>query len=206
MIFIGLYTGHQTIDSLIESSSTTLFYGVAGSGKTTMLMTIAGNYCRNRVCLYVSTEETLHYERVARDPERYRGVLFTEIYDFGRLVDLATFIYLHGFEAVFIDSLNSLFRLEPLGENSLSRLAYIVASLRKTVENNSGKLFASAQVRAGEGEDKPVGEPVLDYYFDVVVSLSIGGDGRYARIVKPPEADEGRVFPFRITESGVEWM
>jgi len=206
VIYIGLYTGNREIDSLIDGAHAVLFYGIAGSGKTSMLMTIAGNHCRGLRCLYISTEETLHYERVVVDEEKYSDVLFTEVYDFDKLLDLATFIYLNNFNTVFVDSLNALFRLQPLREGSLSRFAYIVASLRKHAEEVGGKLFASAQVRGGDGEEI-VGKPVLEYYFDVVVNLGMSGGGkRYARVIKPESDEYSEVFYFTIGERGVEWI
>ncbi|MEM0035774.1 MAG: AAA family ATPase [Desulfurococcus sp.] len=206
MIFIEFYTGNRDIDELIRNATTILFYGVAGSGKTSMLITIAGNYCRGVKCLYISTEETLHYEKVAVNPDKYRDVLFTEVYDFNKLVELATLIYLYGSSVVFVDSLNSLFRLESLAENSISRLAYVVASIRGVVEDMGGKMFASAQVRAREGESEPVGKPVLEYYFDLIIELNIGDSVRYARIVKPKHMGREKIHRFRITREGVEWI
>ncbi|MCY0868628.1 MAG: AAA family ATPase [Desulfurococcus sp.] len=204
MIFIGLYTGNPEIDELIDKSTVATFYGVAGAGKTIMLLVIASRFCRNKECIYISTEGTLHYERVAASPEDYEWSLFTEVYDLEKLVDLATFIRLQGFQGVFVDSVNSLFRLKALNEGALSKLAYIMASLRKSVEETGGKAFMSAKVKAEEGEDTPVGESVLKYYSDLVVHLGLMGDKRYARIVKPEGS--GRKYLYVITERGITWL
>ncbi|MEM4834390.1 MAG: AAA family ATPase, partial [Thermosphaera sp.] len=62
---MGVIIGKEHLELLkiVEKSDMSLFYGVAGAGKTTLLLTMARYFCKQKgPCLYVSTEETLHYE------------------------------------------------------------------------------------------------------------------------------------------------
>lgn len=203
-----VYTGNEMVDELIEHSTGVLFYGVAGAGKTTLLLTIAGNLCWKHPCVYVTTEETVHYERVARDPSRYEQALFTEAYDMGSMVKVAQAVALIKPLYVFVDSLNSPFRLEALKENTLASYGFVIATLLSVAEGRGGKLFASAQVRAGEaGEVEISGFKILDYYFDTIFEVSI--EDVNTRSIKPtkslvqPRFDKLR---FKITSEGVVWV
>lgn len=203
-----VYTGNALVDELIEASNGVLFYGVAGAGKTTILLTVAGNLCWKHPCVYVTTEETVHYERVARNPSRYERALFTEAYDMASMVKIAQAIAMIKPRYVFVDSLNSPFRLEALKENTLASYGFVIATLLSVAESVEGKLFASAQVRAGEaGEIEISGFKILDYYFDTIFEVSIEDVG--TRAVKPLKSQAQPRFEklfFRITDEGVEWF
>jgi len=206
-----MITGNKYLDEVIRDARTILFYGTAGSGKTTMLMKIATNICKNPMdkCLYISTEETLHYERVARNARKYINVWFTEIYDFNELLDftLLKLPYIP-LKHVFVDSINSLYRVISYEEESITKYGLLLAALRHKVRESEGKLFASAQVRAGYEEDEEElmasGMNILNYWFDVIIFLSWKDNNRVARLVKP--AEEEREAFFEITDEGVEWV
>jgi DNA repair protein RadB len=206
---VQYYTGNSELDKYIEESLSILFYGPAAAGKTTLLLTIAGELCKLHPCVYVSTEETLHYERVAKYPDKYEKALFTEAYDYDELLKTAIAVSALKPRYVFIDSINSLFRLEALKEGSVEKLAFITSLLLETVERNSGKLFASAQVRSSEaGEVEASGIKILDYYFDLIVSILIDSENkRILRVIKFPvkAIKEAIELKFAITESGVVW-
>ncbi len=204
-------TGNPLIDSIIRKASSLLVFGSAGSGKTTLLLTIASNICRGfRTCLYISTEETLHYERVARKPDRYSNVLFTEIYDYDELEDLILYkLGLMSINTVFIDSINSLYRLIAYDEGSITRYGLLLAMLWLNSVGRNGLLYASAQVRMGFEEDEEEvvasGMNILNYWFDIVMYLGWINNRRAARIEKPREYSD-KVFFFDITDKGVEWI
>lgn len=186
-----------------------MFYGPAGAGKTTILLSIAGNTCRQYTCIYVSTEETLHYERVARDPDRFGNVLFIEVFDMDNLLKTSYFIYLMKPRYVFIDSINSIYRVEVFNEITVTKQTYITSLLLEAINLSNGKLFASAQVRSGErGEIEASGFKILDYYFDTIIGILIHSEGyRYLKIEKTPIQISGlRELLFKITENGVEWL
>ncbi|MEM4717329.1 MAG: AAA family ATPase [Desulfurococcaceae archaeon] len=204
---IRKYTDNSLLDELIEQSWGILFYGPAGAGKTTLLIHIAGNICSDDQCIYISTEETLHYERVAKNPERFRNVLFTEAYDMETLLKAVFATYLIQPKYVFVDSINSLFRVEALKEDTITKQALVISLLLETVNLKEGKVFASAQVRIRERRDLEIpGQNILEYYFDSILRIAVEEYGR--RIIKPykyiiePKFSE---LVFKITSDGVSW-
>lgn len=185
-----------------------MFYGPAGAGKTTLLLTIASNLCTRHLCVYISTEETTHYERVARFPEKYEKTLFTEAYDMDTFVKVALATYLLKPLYIFADSINALFRLESLKENTLAKQALATSLLLEATRSSGGKLFASAQIRAGEsgGVEAPGGK-IVDYYFDAIIGVFVEEPNkRYLKPVKSPIHVYFDKLFFKITDSGVEWL
>lgn len=204
----GVYAGYSALDELLESSSAVLFYGVAGAGKTALLLTIASNLCWKYPCVYVTTEETVHYERVARNPSKYELALFTEAYDLDTLVNVAQAVALLKPRYIFVDSLNAPFRLEALKENALAKYGFVISLFLSLVETARGKLFASAQVRMGESGDLEIsGYKVLDFYFDTILEVSIEEHGvRSIKPLKSPIPPRFEKLLFRITDEGVTWI
>lgn len=202
------YSGNELLDNLIDSSSAVLFYGVAGAGKTTLLLAIASNLCWKYSCIYVTTEETVHYERIARNPDKYEHALFTEAYDVSTLVKVAYTVSLLKPHYIFVDSLNAPFRLEALKESTLAKYGFITSTLLSTAEASGGKLFASAQVRVGETGDLEItGFKLLDYYFDTILGVFIESVGtRFIKPLKTPITSTFEKLFFRITDEGVEWL
>ena len=202
------YLGNPVLDKIIGSSSSVLFYGVAGAGKTTLLLALASNLCSRYTCIYVTTEDTAHYERVAKSHDKYSNALFTEAYDLDSLIKVALATAMIKPKYVFVDSINAPFRLEAMSEGALTKYAFVVGLLLEVAEKTKGKLFASAQVRAGESGDLEIsGSKVLDYYFDAIIGVFIGDAGK--RYLKPLKLPEGLLFEqltFRITSYGVEWV
>jgi len=203
-----VYSGHRLLDGVIEPSTAVLFYGPAGAGKTTLLLAIASNVCRFHDCVYISTEETLHYERVAKNPEKYEKALFAEAYDMDTLLRLAIATYLLRPVFVFVDSINALFRVEALRESALTKQVFIISLLLEAVAGHRGKLFATAQVRVGErGDLEASGSRIMDYYFDTVIGVFTEEAGRrYIKPAKTPVPASFNKLSFKITETGVEWL
>jgi DNA repair protein RadB len=211
MLGLKRITGNPLLDNIIRGASSLLVFGSAGSGKTTLLLTIASNICHSpHTCLYISTEETLHYERVARQPDKYSNVLFTEIYDYDELEDLVLYrLGLMDINIVFIDSINSLYRLIAYSEESITRYGLLLAMLWMNSVGRNGLLYASAQVRMGFEEDEEEvvasGMNILNYWFDIILYLGWINSKRAARIEKPREYSD-KVFFFDITDKGIEWI
>lgn len=205
---VKTYTGNPLLDEIIEKSHATLVYGPAGVGKTTLLIQIASNLCSVEECVYVSTEETLHYEWVSKWEDKFRKALFTETYDIDTLVKTSIALYMMEPKYIFVDSVNSLFRLEAMRESSLTKYTFILGLLVQTINKSGGKLFASAQVRAGaEGGFELPGESILQYYFDNILMM-VFKDNEY-RVIKPvktPLSIDIDHVGFRITSHGVEWV
>lgn len=200
---MSVITGVRELDSLLRERSSILVYGVAGSGKTNLLLHIASNICAEEKCVYVSTEGTLHYEIVKRNPEKFSQVLFTEAYTLGDLLDIALAVPHTGSRFIFVDSINSPFRVEAMRDESLTVFAFIVGYLVKFAESAKGCLFASAQVHAVEEGEEAVGMSVLNYYFDVIINLAVENNVRRLVLEKPATTQQ---WFFTITNRGVSWV
>jgi DNA repair protein RadB len=201
-------SGCRDIDGIIKPGTTTLFYGEAGIGKTNLLLTIAGNMCREGRCIYIGTEDLLYYEVIARNPEKYENVLFMDIRDFDELLRLVlTTIYFLDYHALFIDSINALYRAVAYREDSLTKYGLLLALLVKKTVDKGTYLFASAQVRIGLREDEEEfvasGMPILEFWFNNIFKMAMDENGRYVEPVKP-----GLGFRkyYIITDEGVEWI
>lgn len=205
VIISDISTGFRELDSLLSSRPLAfLVYGVAGSGKTSLLLRIAAALCRGAPCLYISTEGTLHYERVARSAEAFENVYFTEAYSLDELTEvLMRALGRISPEYVFVDSLNAPFRVEALSERSVAHFSYIIALARKYAEVRNGGFLASAQVHATDGDVAAVGESILKYYFDIIARLVIEGPARRILIERP---SLNITRKFEITDRGIRWV
>jgi len=204
-------TGCSDIDVLIKPGSATLFYGEAGVGKTNLLLTIAANICSPPSrCLYISTEDILFYEIVARNAERYEEVLFTHIRELDELLNLAILsIQFVRLKALFIDSINAPYRLIAYREDSITRYGLLLASIMSKVVRDKMFFFASAQVRARYHEDEEEivasGMPILEFWFNNIFRVSIDEKGRFVELKKPTQAQSLKKY-FTITSRGVVWI
>ena len=185
-----------------------MLYGPAGAGKTTLLLTITRNQCNEYTCIYVSTEETLHYDRVAKNIDDYSKVYFVEAYTMDELIKTVLVASLIKPRHVFIDTVNALLRLEAYKKNTIMKQVFIIGLLYNMVEESGGKLFASAQVRTiDEGGIEASGYRLLDYYFDSIIGVFIGeGEYRYIKPMKTPIRVDFEKQMFKITDIGVEWL
>ncbi|MEM4481670.1 MAG: AAA family ATPase [Desulfurococcaceae archaeon] len=185
-----------------------LFYGPAGAGKTAILLTVASNLCSFHFCIYISTEETLHYDRISRAINAYDKTLFAEAYDMNTLLRVAIATSVLKPKFIFVDSVNAPMRVEARRETTTTKQSFIISLLLETVREQGGKLFASAQVRVGEdGTLEASGMKLFDYYFDTIVGVFIGEGGvRYIKPVKTGTRVDFNEIVFRITETGVSWL
>lgn len=202
-------TGCKDVDKVLAKSLSTLFYGEAGVGKTSLLLTIARNMCvETYPCIYVSTEDTLHYDKIARYSEFYENVLFIEIRDFQEFFEKTLNIFSNiKYRVLFIDSVNSLYRLVAYSEDSLAKYGLLLGVFRKRSIMQGSYLFSTAQVRAGFENDKDEivasGMSILEYWFDNIVFLGFEDGKRFLKFVKP---DIGLKKYFIINDHGVTWV
>lgn len=205
------YTGCSFIDSIIgREPVTVLIYGEAATGKTALLLHIARRLSLNGLrSIFISTEGSMYMARVASIAQDYENVVFTEVYSLDEQIaySLITLILKSvDFKALFIDSINSLYRLEAYSEYSIEKLGLNASLMRKWAEEYRGAVFASAQVRAiDEGDVTVSGMKVLEYWFDVIIQLTKSNGERILRIVKPRNFSEKRVL-FEINSQGVTWV
>jgi len=203
---IGIRSRQLRIYELVLKSPTCLFYGVAGAGKTNILLTLTRDLCKkDRPCLYVSTEETLHYEKVGKQVEDYAYTLFTEVYSLDKLLELVFHTSYMNFQTLVVDSINSLYRAVAYEESSLAKFTFLMGFLRNMSELKGLKILASAQVRAGEEDVEASGMSLLDYYFDTIFQVGFEENKRFVKLVKP-RYKTTPINYFEINEKGVVWM
>lgn len=202
-----IYTGVDVLDSVFRDSYLVLFFGPAGCGKTAVLTTIARNACREVYpCIYVNTEDPLFYDNIARMWEEYSGVFFIDIHDFNDFFD---FIVKHlvrlPYRILFIDSVNSTFRVVAHRENTSAKLNLALALLARGALESGYKVFASAQVRAEMDSDETTasGMSILRYWFNTICKLGWENNSRFVKVIKPPL--DLKLY-FKISSRGVEWV
>ncbi|MGC9012272.1 hypothetical protein [Thermogladius sp.] len=190
---------------LVSGSPTTLFYGPAAAGKTNILISLAREFCVfGKRCVFISTEGTLHYDKIARAGVGFGNVEFADVVDFDVFTELLLKLSSATvFNYIFIDSINALYRPLATRPDVLSKYLFTLAKLYN-YSLRGGRVVASAQVRVGEdGELEASGFKLLDYYFDTIFQVNFEGSKRFIRLEKPPNrelkmyfrvGDEGAVF------------
>ncbi len=150
----------------------------------------------------------MYQERIARLEGLSSSVYFLDIYSFDDLLDFTvSSLYYLPVDYLFIDSVNSLYRVNAYEESSIEKFGLILGFLRlKSVGGSI--IYASAQVRAGyEGVDEEVtasGMNIMDYWFDTVFRLGRDEKGRFIEPVKPVVS--GDRWYFEIVDRGVDWL
>lgn len=199
------YTGIDKLDNTLDNTQLTLFYGPAGSGKTAFLTSIARRLCKEVYpCVYINTEDPLFYDNIARMWEEYGNVFFIDIRDFDNLFEFVVKHVLRvPWRALFIDSVNSAYKLVAHRRDAYSKFNLILALLAERAISSGCRVFASAQVRAEQESDDVVasGMSILRYWFDSIYELGWEGDCRFIKIIKPPL--DLKLY-FKITNRGVE--
>uniref|UniRef100_A0A7C2BKU2 AAA family ATPase n=1 Tax=Thermosphaera aggregans TaxID=54254 RepID=A0A7C2BKU2_9CREN len=203
---IAIRSREVRIHDLVSKSAMCLFYGVAGAGKTNILLTLTRDLCREAgPCLYISTEETLHYEKVGKQAENYANTLFTEVYELDKLLELFLQLSYMDFRILVVDSINSLYRAVAYEESSLAKFTFSLGFLRSMSVQKGLKVLASAQVRAGEDDVEASGMSLLEYYFDTMFQVGFEKDKRFVKLVKP-KYKVPLVNYFEINDKGAVWV
>ncbi|WFO75920.1 AAA family ATPase [Desulfurococcaceae archaeon MEX13E-LK6-19] len=206
-----MLTGSSILDEILEKHRMILVYGEAGTGKTTLLLTIARNLSINGwKILFISTEGSMYMARVAPREKDYSNVFFAEVYSLDELLKLIlTIPLMKRVDGIIIDSINAPFRLEAYKEKSIEKLGIILGLLKYITLKNSTVVYSSAQVRAVEsidGEEVTAsGMPILEFWFDLIIQLLRSDGERVLKIVKPLDKKDIQL-KFIIEESGVEWI
>ncbi len=205
------YTGCKTIDRIIDGpGQSILVYGEAGVGKTSLLLHIARNLSlKGYRSIFINTEGKLYMARVERIAEDYSNTFFVDIDSFEEFYRYILLVlpYLHRINFIFIDSVNSLYRLESWREGVLEKLGLLNAVLRRLVDKYGKTVFSSAQVRAVIDSDEIVasGMSVLEYWYDIIFSLRFVNGKRVLRIDKPRGYGKVEV-EYAITDRGITWI
>lgn len=206
-----MITGCNVLDELISRHKMILIYGEAGTGKTTLLLTIAKNLStKGEKVLFISTEGSLYTARIAKMEEEYSNVFFTEAYSLDEMLKIALILPLmKNIKYVIIDSINAPYRVEAYAEKSIEKLGVILGLLKHVTIEKDVVVYSSAQVRAVEsveGEEVTAsGMPILEFWYDLIIRLLRSNGKRVLKIVKPEDKRDIQL-KFIIEEYGVEWI
>jgi len=217
-------TGCISLDKALEgglkTGGTTLLYGEAETGKTTLAMQCAVNSARMGFkTLYVDSDGTFSPERLHQITQKD----FEEVSDSIILAKPSTFKeqaeivdnlerYIGGrFALIVFDTVTSLYRVELDGKKEtfnlnreLNRQVAALAQISKTLDVS---VLLLSQVRSvvGEAEVTPVATRVLEFWSDAVISLARMGRRNLVRasVEKSEGKDSRLVFYLAIEEDGV---
>lgn len=183
-----------------------LLYGVAGSGKTNLLLNIIACSCR-RVdghFYYISTEGALQLHRAVKMGIAANNVALAAALSQEHLLDLLLEAIRRGnVAAILVDTINSFYRMYATDEGAL-RIFMVMLALLDSIAETSTYVLAAAQIREEEGEESIVGAELLLPWADVVVKLSRMGRGLHKLSFIKPSLPED--FVFMITDRGIAWL
>ena len=216
-------TGCVALDSLlgggVETGCLTLFYGVAGSGKTNVCLQVARNVARDgKRVVYVDTEGVSldRLRQMCGDGFEavLKQILFSEPYsneEQERLIEkgLRMVEGADDFGLIVVDSATMHYRLTLRHEDPEERrsLARQVARLLRVARKIEIAVVLTSQVYTDIDRDsiEPLGGHMLAHSCKTLVRLEkVGPALRRAVRVKHRHLAEGESIKFRLTERGVE--
>ncbi len=186
---------NQLLDKLLSTPRQPIIvYGAAGSGKTSLLLSLAK--IMKRRFMYMNTEGSPFHERALQVLGSIpHGSFIVDVHDMrGMLYHLLNVP--EEIEVLFIDSINGLYRVEvaEAGDKAMRLFGLINAIGRKYSENDM-TVFASAQVSL---EEEPSGLEILSHYTSVFLKLLRDGEGKAI-------LGENVLGTYNITEDGIAW-
>ncbi|MCS7121169.1 MAG: DNA repair and recombination protein RadB [Archaeoglobaceae archaeon] len=210
-------TGSTCIDYLIgggvETSTITQFYGLSGTGKTTICLMIAKSAVKsNFKVAYVDTEglSIQRVEQIFQDRSLFSNVYVYKVVDFKQqslaIRDVEKLC--NEVKVVVVDSFTALYRAE-LENDSIKakreltrQLTFLLGVARKhdVAVVITNQMFTDVE----SGEDRPLGGTAVEHLSKTIVSLEKHGKKRIARLIKHRWLPEGLSCEFRITDRGIE--
>ncbi len=179
----------------VVSRKYVIFYGEAGTGKTSLVLSIIKHL--GEAFVYFNTEYDVNFERVVQVLGLNCNGLFIRVYDMSDLIFYIIKALASHKPVIVVDSLNALYRHEA-GINlsvSTKKFAFLNAILK--YYSKEKLVLCTAQV-SGE-EEEPSGMEVISFYANSLVKLE-KEDNLYRKL----KIDEKETIVFRISNDGVE--
>lgn len=215
-------TGSEPVDELlsggIERGIITNVFGESGSGKTNLCVQVAAEIAKDGdKVVYIDTEKGFSSERFTQvaDEDALENVILAEPFEFEqqeeRINSLQEVIEEEDSdpEAVIVDSLVSLYRLQAKGDQIQQvnqRLSQQMSELSKVARKYDIPVLVTNQVYTSFDEDELelVGRDVPRYWSKCLLKLSNVDNGiRKAEIEKHRSIPEGKSTKFKIVNSGL---
>lgn len=171
-------------------------YGEAGSGKTSLSLTLASLSRKNT--LYINTEGNPTYERAVQVGMPPNIEFSNDIDEWGIIYDTLKVWRIKEF--FIIDSINNVYRISASYDIELAfRTFLFICSLFRELSKRS-MVLATAQVSLSG--DIPSGEEVLKHYSTAMIKLTRKGWKREGILEV-----EGRIFgEYKLERGGFEWI
>lgn len=217
-----LSTGSEPVDELlsggIERGIITNVFGESGSGKTNLCVQVAAEIAKDGdKVVYIDTEKGFSPERFTQvaSEDALENVILAEPFEFEqqeeRINSLQEVIEDEEPqpEAVVVDSLVSLYRLQAKGDQIQEvnqRLSQQMSELSKIARKYNVPVLVTNQVYTSFDEDELelVGRDVPRYWSKCLLKLSNVDNGiRKAEIEKHRSIPEGKSTKFKIVNAGL---
>lgn len=212
-------SGSRCIDSLlgggVETGTITQFYGMSGTGKTTICLMLAKSAAEFAKVAFIDTEglSAARVRQIFGEESRFANVYVFDVLDFKQqsvaVKEAEKLCRSENVKLIIVDSFTALYRSELEDDKHVKvkreltqQLTFLLGIARKydVAVVITNQMFTDVK----SGEDKPLGGTSVEHLSKVIVALERIGDRRIARLVKHRWLPEGLSCEFRITDKGIE--
>lgn len=215
-----LSTGSELIDSFLkgglEKGLITNVFGESGSGKTNLCVQVAAEIAeKGEKVVYIDTEKGFSPERFKQiaDEESLDRMVLNEPMEFEQqeeaIKSLEEVAGEHDPEAIIVDSMVSLYRLQAKGDQIQEmnqKLSQQLSELSKIAREQNIPVLVTNQVYTSfdENELELVGRDVPRYWSKCLLKLSNADKNvREMEIEKHRSMPEGKSIKFKISDEGL---
>ena len=196
----------------LGSGKIVLMYGVAGSGKTNLVLHILkylAEHLPNANHYYISTEGSTFAHLLERyDLIKYDNVWFIEVINLDHLLEslLRILVRKENIGAVVIDSINNHYRFELFfNRRANTLLNMVLATLRTITEKSICPSIITAQTTVDElGNVRVSGESIIKFWSDIVIKVERNEINQRVACFELPSDLRGKCISFIIGEDGVK--